>query len=87
VFFVVEKQPSTRHVPPPIHHVLTIKKPSPATHFFQNTPQKHSKTLKSQTPTTAIFFCSKNDSPAKASPSFQRHVLPDGLPAREAVTS
>jgi hypothetical protein len=56
VFFVVEKQPSTRHVSPPIHHVLTIKKPSPATHFFQNTPQKRPQNNKNPRPTPRQFF-------------------------------
>jgi hypothetical protein len=86
-FPLLKNSLSTHHVSPPIHHVLTIKKPSPATHFFQNTPQKRSKTIKSQTQTTANFFLIKKRFSSTSIALFSGDVLPDGLPAREAVTS
>jgi hypothetical protein len=46
----------SHHIHHAIHHVLTIKKPPSTTHFFQNTPQKPSKTTKTPETSRAKFF-------------------------------
>jgi hypothetical protein len=53
VFFEPEKQPSTHHDLPAIHHEFTIKKPRSAHRFCQNPQQK--RRLTSAKKVTAIF--------------------------------
>jgi hypothetical protein len=47
---------SKHHLHHAFHHDHTSKKPRSNTHFFQNTPEKPSKTTEIQPPTTPIFF-------------------------------
>jgi hypothetical protein len=45
-FSALKKRLSKHHVYHASHHVLTSKKPSPTTHFFQKPPQKLKKLRK-----------------------------------------
>jgi hypothetical protein len=60
VFFGSGKRLSKHHVYHASHHVLTSKKPSPTTHFFQKAPQKLKKRRKSPArPASRIFLQKK----------------------------
>jgi hypothetical protein len=61
VFFGSGKRLSKNHVYHASHHVLTSKKPSPTTHFFQKPPQKLKKLRKFPVRQPHEFFFAKKE--------------------------
>jgi hypothetical protein len=55
-FSATKSTTSAHHLHHAFHHGHTIKTPQPNTHFFQNTPQKPSKTAKDPPVTTPEIF-------------------------------